>query len=394
MIVGMLSSSHLVIKIIVSRIDVPTFKKIRSFADAWMKSAEHIMQRAGILTLLFLTQGRHQVVKGDLPRFFDIAISTLPTTLDDLQDTQKSLNEKQSLLGDEGITAGDQYSFYRILFVNETSAVDWMIVCELLQSCMMDFAEPFNSVLQNHPVLIDKLSFLLLSHHIYVRTKAAQLLRTIVPNSVQCWGCQQGRIFFVLQRIFIAFAMTSTDQCVQEIGNLLTVVIKTVLEMGGTYPPPEQVNNRELLKVTEIQESVEKEGNVRQYYDLEGLEDSEDSADLMEDSEEQKSNSESSEEASEAEEHSSSSASSEEKMEEEEESEEKVETKKKQQKRLLRRIPNPFSLKDTLFLLGKLIVQYNNIVRETALSTIEEVIRSMSAEVLLEHIVNIMIFYN
>ena len=73
MIVGMLSSSHLVIKIIVSRIDVPTFKKIRSFADAWMKSAEHIMQRAGILTLLFLTQGRHQVVKGDLPRFFDIA---------------------------------------------------------------------------------------------------------------------------------------------------------------------------------------------------------------------------------------------------------------------------------------------------------------------------------
>ena len=133
---------------------------------------------------------------------------------------------------------------------------------------------------------------------------------------------------------------------------------------------------------------------MRQYYDLEGLEDSEDSADLMEDSEEQKSNSESSEEASEAEEHSSSSASSEEKMEEEEESEEKVETKKKQQKRLLRRIPNPFSLKDTLFLLGKLIVQYNNIVRETALSTIEEVIRSMSAEVLLEHIVNIMIFYN
>ena len=370
------------------------FKRLRGFADAWLRSADVSMRRAGLCTLLFLTQGRRQVVKGDLPRFFDLAIHLLPTSIDSLHSRGDT---GAWTVGDENCSESDVYSLYRLTLTDETPAADWLLSCELLQTSLEAFRDPFFAVLEEKPAVLDGLSLLLLSEHPFVRRSAAILLREAVKRRCEAWLAAKGSVFFCLQRLFVAFAMGGTVETMGEEGKLMATMVKEVVRRGGTYPRPEVMNNRELLKVTVRKVETGETEDVRQYYDMKGIEEEEDGNGETGETGEMEENGESDEsengETGETEgETGEMSEEKEEQQEQEEESEELTSAKASKPRLLLRRVPNPFTLQDTLFLLGNLLTDRSSMVREAGLSIFESILNDLNAETILQYIVPFFLF--
>ena len=363
------------------------------------------MRRSAVLTLLFLTQGRRQVVKGDLPRFFDLAGSLLPRDIDSLRPRGEAAAWS---VGDENCTAGDVYSLYRVTLTDETPAADWLLACELLQTALASFPGPFTAVLAEKPAVLDGLSLLLLSEHGFARFCAAKLLRAAVETPCEAWLGKAGSVFFCLQRLFVAFAMGGT---LGEEGKLMAAMVKEVVRRGGSYPRPEMTNNRELLKVTARKVETGETEDIRQFYDLDGMEEEE------EEEEEEEGNGETVEMENESEgeaenrgsENEADNRGSEDEMAQSEEasaaeSEDSVSpnvpsnsssnvpsnsnsNSSSKPRLLLRRVPNPFTLQDTLFLLGNLLSDRVLQVRETGLAIFESILRDLEPSILLQYIV-------
>ena len=381
------------------------FKRLRGFADAWLRSADVSMRRAGLCTLLFLTQGRRQVVKGDLPWFFDLAIHLLPTSIDSLHSRGDT---GAWTVGDENCSESDVYSLYRLTLTDETPAADWLLSCELLQTSLEAFHDPFFAVLEEKPAVLDGLSLLLLSEHPFVRRSAAILLREAVERRCEAWLAAKGSVFFCLQRLFVAFAMGGTVETMGEEGKLVATMVKEVVRRGGTYPRPEAMNNRELLKVTVRKVETGETEDVRQYYDMKGIEEEEDgNGETGETGEMEEENGESDESENEetvetgetegetgetGETGEMSEEKEEEQEEQEEESEELTSAKASKPRLLLRRVPNPFTLQDTLFLLGNLLTDRSSMVREAGLSIFESILNDLNAETILQYIVHFFLF--
>ena len=67
---SLLPLSFIAIMLLASRVSVDVFKKLRGFCQQWIDSDKPVMRRTGLVGVLLLTQGRGQVVKGDLPRLW------------------------------------------------------------------------------------------------------------------------------------------------------------------------------------------------------------------------------------------------------------------------------------------------------------------------------------
>lgn len=355
------------------------------------------MRRSAVLTLLFLTQGRRQVVKGDLPRFFDLAGSLLPRDIDSLRP--RGADAAWSV-GDENCTAGDVYSLYRVTLTDETPAADWLLACELLQTARESFPAPFTAVLAENPAVLDGLSLLLLSEHGFARFCAAKLLRAAVETPCEAWLGKAGSVFFCLQRLFVAFAMGGTVETLGEEGKLMAAMVREIVRRGGSYPRPEMTNNRELLKVTARKVETGETEDIRQYYDLDGMEEEGNGETVEMESESEN------EEENRGSENEEENRGNEDEMDQSDEasapdSEDSVSpnpsnvpsnvpsnsSSNSKPRLLLRRVPNPFTLQDTLFLLGNLLSDRVLQVRETGLAIFESILRDLEPSILLQYIV-------
>ena len=363
------------------------------------------MRRSAVLTLLFLTQGRRQVVKGDLPRFFDLAGSLLPRDIDSLRP--RGADAAWSV-GDENCTAGDVYSLYRVTLTDETPAADWLLACELLQTALESFPAPFTAVLAEKPAVLDGLSLLLLSEHGFARFCAAKLLRAAVETPCEAWLGKAGSVFFCLQRLFVAFAMGGTVETLGEEGKLMAAMVREIVRRGGSYPRPEMTNNRELLKVTARKVETGETEDIRQFYDLDGMEEEEEGNGETVEMESESEN----EEENRGSENEEENRGNEDEMGQSDEasapdSEDSVSpnpsnvpsnvpsnsssnsssNSNSKPRLLLRRVPNPFTLQDTLFLLGNLLSDRVLQVRETGLAIFESILRDLEPSILLQYIV-------
>ena len=353
------------------------------------------MRRSAVLTLLFLTQGRRQVVKGDLPRFFDLAGSLLPRDIDSLRP--RGADAAWSV-GDENCTAGDVYSLYRVTLTDETPAADWLLACELLQTALESFPDPFTAVLAENPAVLDGLSLLLLSEHGFARFCAAKLLRAAVETPCEAWLGKAGSVFFCLQRLFVAFAMGGTVETLGEEGKLMAAMVREIVRRGGSYPRPEMTNNRELLKVTARKVETGETEDIRQFYDLDGMEEEEEGNGETVEMESESEN----EEENRGSENEEENRGNEDEMDQSDEasapdSEDSVSPNpsnvpsnvpsNSKPRLLLRRVPNPFTLQDTLFLLGNLLSDRVLQVRETGLAIFESILRDLEPSILLQYIV-------
>ena len=388
-------SSPIALKLLAERIDVSTFKRIRGFADAWLRSADFAMRRSAVLTLLFLTQGRRQVVKGDLPRFFDLAISLLPQSIDSLRP--RGAGAAWSV-GDENCSEADVYSLYRVTLTDETPAADWLLGCELLQASRDCFPDPFSAVLAEKPAVLDGLSLLLLSEHGFARVCAAKLLRAAVETPCEAWLGAAGSVFFCLQRLFVAFAMGGTVETLGEEGKLMAALVKEVVRRGGSYPRPERTQNRELLKVTTRKVETGETEDIRQFYDLDGMEEEEE-GEIGETGEtgETENEEEEMENESENENEEDNRGSENETSQSDDDSvspnpSNSASNSASKPRLLLRRVPNPFTLQDTLFLLGNLLSDRVLAVRDTGLAIFESILHDLEPAILLQFIVFLFVF--
>ena len=157
------------------KVDVSIFKQLRSYCDKWIQGGEIKLRRAGFLALLFLIQGRGQVVKGDLPRIISYVLANLPHTVTELKEREVTdeVTERSSetttaeyniysredgakldsiirdeAVGDEELSENDECTLFNANITSSSRYVDWYILTELLVEMYTRFEEPFHAALQ------------------------------------------------------------------------------------------------------------------------------------------------------------------------------------------------------------------------------------------------------
>ena len=257
------------------RVNVDVFKRLRGFCDQWIASDKMVMKRAGFVGVLVLTQGRGQVVKGDLPRLSEQLVSLLPTSLSALED--KSEDEKM-LVGDEGCSATDSFTLYSLSLSSLNPYVDWCVALILLNELYGRFTQPMHAAVRERKDLLDRCSLLLVAKHCYVRLVAVTFFKSFFENEFGCssacdassWLQQPGAVFYVLQRALIAFHLPHTDELVTQQSELVTCVLCGFGE-EGVWPRPTYLNNKELRVLCgfgEEEKGEERSEDVRQFYDM------------------------------------------------------------------------------------------------------------------------------
>ena len=359
------------------RVNVDVFKRLRAFCDQWIASDKMVMKRAGFVGVLVLTQGRGQVVKGDLPRLSEQLVSLLPTSLSALED--KSEDEKM-LVGDEGCSATDSFTLYSLSLSSLNPYVDWCVALILLNELYGRFTQPMHAAVRERKDLLDRCSLLLVAKHCYVRLVAVTFFKSFFENEFGCssacdassWFQQPGAVFYVLQRVLIAFHLPHTDELVTQQSELLTCVLCGFGE-EGVWPRPAYLNNKELRVLCgfgEEERGEERSEDVRQFYDMSLIEGGEESEEV-----------ESEEEGEESEE---------EDKEEKEESEAEEEESEKKKERLfktLHRVPNPHRFEDCLFLVGSTLTMNEPIIKKSMIRVIEMITAVMTPQAIEKHIV-------
>ena len=342
------------------RVNVDVFKRLRGFCDQWIASDKMVMKRAGFVGVLVLTQGRGQVVKGDLPRLSEQLVSLLPTSLSALED--KSEDEKM-LVGDEGCSATDSFTLYSLSLSSLNPYVDWCVALILLNELYGRFTQPMHAAVRERKDLLDRCSLLLVAKHCYVRLVAVTFFKSFFENEFGCssacdassWLQQPGAVFYVLQRALIAFHLPHTDELVTQQSELVTCV---------------------LCGFGEEEKGEERSEDVRQFYDMSLIEGGE-----SEESEEV--------ESEEKEEKEVESEESEEESEEEEDEKEESEKKKERLFKTLHRVPNPHRFEDCLFLVGSTLTMNEPIIKKSMIRVIEMITAVMTPQAIEKHIVGI-----
>ena len=369
------------------RVNVDVFKRLRGFCDQWIASDKMVMKRAGFVGVLVLTQGRGQVVKGDLPRLSEQLVSLLPTSLSALED--KSEDEKM-LVGDEGCSATDSFTLYSLSLSSLNPYVDWCVALILLNELYGRFTQPMHAAVRERKDLLDRCSLLLVAKHCYVRLVAVTFFKSFFENEFGCssacdassWLQQPGAVFYVLQRALIAFHLPHTDELVTQQSELLTCVLCGFGE-EGVWPRPTYLNNKELRVLCgfgEEEKGEERSEDVRQFYDMSLIEESE-----SEEKEEKEVESEEKEEEKEVE------SEEEEEVKSEEEEDEKEESEKKKERlfKTLHRVPNPHRFEDCLFLVGSTLTMNEPIIKKSMIRVIEMITAVMTPQAIEKHIVGI-----
>lgn len=165
---SLLPLSFIAIMLLASRVSVDVFKKLRGFCQQWIDSDKPVMRRTGLVGVLLLTQGRGQVVKGDLSRLCEIIQELLPTQLADL-DVK---SDETKLLGDEGCSADDQFSLYTLNLTSLYPYADWCVALLLLNELYGRFAQPMQAAVRGNKELLNRGSILLVSQHCFPRLAA------------------------------------------------------------------------------------------------------------------------------------------------------------------------------------------------------------------------------
>ena len=185
--------------------------------------------------------------------------------------------------------------------------------------------------------------------------------------------------------------MGGTVETLGEEGKLMAAMVREIVRRGGSYPRPEMTNNRELLKVTARKVETGETEDIRQFYDLDGMEEegNGETVEMESESENEEENRGNEDEMDQSDEASAP------------DSEDSVSpnpsnvpsnvpsnsSSNSKPRLLLRRVPNPFTLQDTLFLLGNLLSDRVLEVRETGLAIFESILRDLEPSILLQYIV-------
>ena len=329
-----------------------------------------------------------------MPRLCEIVQALLPTQLADL-DVK---SDETKLLGDEGCSADDQFSLYTLNLTSLNPYADWCVALLLLNELYGRFTQPMHAAVRGNKELLNRGSVLLVSQHCFPRLVAVLFFKYYFAGefavSSACdadsWLQEPGAVFFVLQRVLIGYHLGHTNELIRQESELLSEVLCGFGE-DGEWARPTYLNNKELRVLCgfgEEEESEEKKEDVRQFYDMDLIEE--------EESEEEKEESEkeSEEEMEEEKEESEKEESEKEESEKEESEEEKEEKKEKKGSRLfstLRRVPNPHRFEDCLFLIGSTMAMNEPAIKLAMMGVIETITAVMSSGAIEKHIVGTLV---
>lgn len=399
-------------KKLATRIDVAQFKKLFAFCFKWVASSDSLIKRTGVIGVLFLIQGRGQIVKGGLDVILGLA-SCFPSTLSELKQMENppltsTTTDSESVLsltvGDEYASQTDTFSLFTIDLSSHNQAVDWICYVLLLMECYERFTEPFHEKMREQFTTLSNMSLLLLSEHIFVRTMTVQFIHTYISTEVSThslcedsWLLQPGSSFYILQRLFISYHLPYSLECLELTTSLLTELILVFSEKKNWIVAPKGLYNKELRVLGEVKESnmmkrLKNVEAIRQLYDLNDLVDSDESEELERDSDQEEEPEEiemiedpKKQEAIVNETEDAEDSEDSEKMEEEpEEPEEKKATRILQ---TLKRVPNPHRVVDCLYLIGSTLAMDDISIKKAMLNCFEIICATYSAEEIEENIV-------
>lgn len=379
--------------LLASRVSVDVFKKLRGFCQQWLDSDKAVMRRTALVGVLLLTQGRGQVVKGDLPRLSETIQGLLPKQLSDLEVK----SDEARLVGDEGCAVNDEFSLYTLNLTSLNPYVDWCVALLLLNELYARFTQPMHVAVRTNKDLLNHCSVLLVSQHCFPRLSAVLFFKHYFAGEFavssgcdsESWLQEPGAVFFVLQRVFISYHLSHTNELIRQQSELLSEVLCGFGEKGE-WARPKYLNNKELRVLCgfgEEEEEGEKKEDVRQFYDMDLIEEEasdEEEKEMEEESDDEESEKEESEESEKEEE------SEESEKEEEKEESEKEEEKKKKGTRLfntLHRVPNPHRFEDCLFLVGSTMAMNDSTIKQAMMDVIETITAVMTAQAIETHIV-------
>ena len=425
---------------IANRVDVSIFKQFRDYCDKWMVGSDPRLRRAGLVALLFLTQGRGQVVRGDIPRIASLVLQHLPHSLRELKEvevtelvSEQGSNAELNLysredgakletlirdgaVSDEVIEEEKECSLYELSMGSLSPSVDWYLELLLLVELYERFTEPMHACMSEQKELLDSISLLLLSKHLYPRVEATiffqwyfqkELVRSSACDE-SSWLAAPGSVFLVMQRLLIMYHLPHSRQSLSLQGELLAALLCAYSEHG--IPPPDGLKNKELRAISEQSGGVAarlKDINaVRALYDLDDIgeengdeeddmgDDSEDDKESGEekDSDDEEKDSDDEEKDSDDEEKDSNGDDSDNEGDKDSEKpsameEEPVKTRSRVLK-TMRRVPNPHRVIDALYVLGFTLSQPDKTLRFAILDVMETVCAFFTAEQITEYIVD------
>lgn len=354
--------------------------------------------------VLFLIQGRGQIVKGGLDSVLGVG-ACLPASLSELKQMENpALNQDADVVAEESedylnITVGDEYcsktdqfSLFSLNLTSKNAAVDWVCFCLLLSECYSRFTQPCHEKLRGEFSLLSNLSFLLLSEHIFIRYSVVQLLHTFISTEIvsyslceESWLQQPGSVFYVLQRLFISYHLTSSLQYLETATDFLVELILLFSEKKNWIVPPQGLRNKELRVLGESRDNdvlkrVKNVEAIRELYNLDDLVDSDDEEDEDEEDEDDNGDDNEVNEVDEKKE-----------KESDEELMEVEDAKPKSSSRILftlKRVPNPHRAVDCLYLLGSTLALNDLEIKKVMLHAFDMICAAYSEEQITENIVH------
>lgn len=396
-------------KKLATRIDVAQFKKLFNFCFKWVASSESLIKRTGVIGVLFLIQGRGQIVKGGLDTILGLS-NYFPSSLSELKEMENppltpTTTDSESVLsltvGDEYASLNDTFSLFAIDLSSHNQAVDWICYEVLLMECYARFTEPFHEKMREQFTALSNLSYLLLSEHVFVRTLTVQLIHTYISTEVSThslcedsWLLQPGSSFYILQRLFISYHLAYSLECLDLTTSLLTELIIVFSEKKNWIIAPQGLHNKELRVLGEVKESnmmkrLKNVEAIRQLYNLDDLVDSDESEQSERDSDQE----EETEEKEEIEELKKSQVvANESENDENDENSDRMEEEPEEKKstrilHTLKRVPNPHRVVDCLYLIGSTLAMDDINIKKVMLNCFEMICSTYSAEEIEENIV-------
>ena len=419
---------------IANRVDVSVFKQFREYCDKWMSGSDARLRRAGLVALLFLTQGRGQVVRGDIPRIASLVQKHLPHSLRELKDVEVTelvseqgssaeLNlysredgaKLESLIrdgavSDEVIEEDKECSLYELSMGSLSPSVDWYLELLLLVELYERFTEPMHACMSEQKELLDSISLLLLSRHLYPRVEATiffqwffqkELVRSSACDA-SSWLAAPGSVFLVLQRLLIMYHLPHSRQSLALQGELLAALLCAYSE--HPIPPPEGLKNKELRAISDQSGGVAarlKDINaVRALYDLDDIgEEESDMEDENDESGNENENDESDNDDNDNDDNDDNESDNDDSDDNDGDNEENKDTEKSSAMeeeptrthsrvlKTMRRVPNPHRVIDALYVLGFTLSQPDKTLRFAILDVMETVCAFFTSEQITECIV-------
>lgn len=403
------------------RVDIPVFKQFRGYCDKWMEGTNPLMRRAGYLALLFLIQGRGQVVKGDVPRIVNLVTSNLPKSVEDLKEMEvndvvaiqtaetgelnlysredgKKIDTlvRSNAVGDEEVSENTECSLYGACMNSSSRYIDWYVLVLLLVELYSHFPGPVHDCVRDSSALLNEVSVLLASQHLYTRVEAMQFFQEYFEKEFiraslcdSTWISQPGSLFFVLQRLLIMFHIPHSLQSLSLQSDLLSMLLCACSEYS--IPAPEGLKNTGLPPVHKeegVLKRLQAINSVRQLYSLDDIENEDEESESENEESENEENESEEEEENESDERKNEENSDESELSEQNE-ENRMDKRSKSPRPLktMRRIPNPYRVIDALYLLGSILNLNDMNIKKSVLTIFETICAFFTPDQIQENIV-------